>query len=169
MCEISLDEWFDVNVNLGISHTMWQGRLEKVSDNVILDGAHNVEAFQALYDVLLDDYSDYDIHIIVGVLEDKDYMKELLLLKPIAKTYMTATIDDTRAKSGEDLMRELTNNGCNASYIGSEEDVARFINNFVKKNSENSSVELYNDLYVVCGSLYFVGNVKRYLWQLQQE
>ena len=148
---------------------MWQGRLEKVSYNVILDGAHNVEAFQALYDVLLDDYSDYDIHIIVGVLEDKDYMKELLLHKPIAKTYMTATIDDTRAKSGEDLMRELTNNGCNASYIGSEEDVARFINNFVKKNSENSSVELYNDLYVVCGSLYFVGNVKRYLWQLQQE
>lgn len=169
MCEISLDEWVDVNINLGISHTIWQGRLEKVSDNVILDGAHNVEAFQALYDVLLDDYSDYDIHIIVGVLEDKDYMKELLLLKPITKTYMTATIDDTRAKSGEELKKELTNNGCNASYIGSEKDVARFINNLVKIDSEKSSVELYNDLYVVCGSLYFVGNVKRYIWQLQQE
>ncbi len=169
MCEISLDEWFDVNINLGISHTMWQGRLEKVSDNVILDGAHNVEAFQALYEVLSDDYRDYDIHIIVGVLEDKDYMKELLLLKPIVKTYMTATIDDGRAKPGEDLEKELTNNGCNASYIGSEKEVARFINNLVKIDSEKSSVELYNDLYVVCGSLYFVGNVKRYIWQLQQE
>ena len=82
---------------------------------------------------------------------------------------MTATINDTRAKSGEELQRELKNNGCNASYIGNEEDVARLINNLMKKDSENSSVELYNDLYVVCGSLYFVGNVKRYLWQLQQE
>ncbi len=169
MCEISFDEWVDVNINLGISHTNWQGRFEKVSDNVVLDGAHNVEAFQALADLLSNDYRNYNIHIVVGVLEDKDYMNELLLLKPIVKSYMTATINDTRAKSGEELQRELKNNGCNASYIGNEEDVARLINNLMKKDSENSSVELYNDLYVVCGSLYFVGNVKRYLWQLQQE
>lgn len=169
MCEISLDEWIDVNINLGISHTLWQGRFEKVSERVVFDGAHNTEAFQALYDILAGDYSELNIHIIVGVLEDKDYMEELLLLKPIVKTYMTATIDDVRAKPGEELMKELSNNGCNASYIGSEEDVAELINNLVKKDSEKSSVELYNDLYVVCGSLYFVGNVKRYLWQLQQE
>lgn len=169
MCEISLDEWIDLNINLGISNTRWQGRLEKISSNVILDGAHNVEAFWALNEVLSKEYSDYNIHIVVGVLEDKDYMEELLLLKPLVKTYMTATIDDTRAKKGEDLCNELVENGCHASFIGNEEDVSKLIYDLVKKDNENSSIELYNDLYVVCGSLYFVGNVKRYLWQLQQE
>ena len=57
----------------------------------------------------------------------------------------------------------INNLGYKASFLGTEEDTAAFISKIIKKNDAKSSVELYNNLYVVCGSLYFVGNIKRLL------
>ncbi len=169
ICELSFDEWVITSINRAIHTFNHAGRLEKAADNVILDGAHNVEAFTALYDFLESEYEGCNIHFIVGVMADKNYMEELKIISPIADEIMCADIDDERAKPGEELKAELTKEGIKAEYLGDEESVARFIFDLIKKNNAKSSPELYNNLYVICGSLYFVGNVKRLLWRLQQE
>ncbi len=168
-CSVGFDEWVDLCINMGLNSFKWSGRLEWLSDNILIDGAHNEEAFTALSEYLRSEYSSYEVYFIVAVLNDKDYFKEFKIIEPIADTYLTADIDDKRSKSGRELMYELQNEGYNAKYIGSEEDVANYIHNLIKKNNANSDAKLYNRLYVITGSLYFVGNVKRYLCQLQQE
>ena len=99
----------------------------------------------------------------MAVLEDKDYKEEIEIIAPVASEFLTATIDDSRAKSGEELAGMISNMGYKAIYLGTEREAAAFIDKLIKKNDAKSSSELYNNLYVVCGSLYFVGNVKRLL------
>ena len=162
-CELSFDEWIDSYISVGIISMKIEGRLEKISDNVILDGAHNVEAFTLLRDALNAEYEGADITIIMAVLEDKDYREEIGIISSVAGEFLTATIDDSRAKNGKELADLINDMGYKADFIGSEEEVASFINKLIKKNDAKSSPELYNKLYVVCGSLYFVGNIKRLL------
>ncbi len=162
-CELSFDEWVNSFINVGIISMKFPGRMEKLSDNVILDGAHNIEAFRMLSKTLSQEYEGRSIHIIMAVLEDKDYEEEIEIIAPVASEFLTATIDDSRAKSGEELAGMISNMGYKATYLGTEGDAAAFINKLIKKNDAKSSLELYNNLYVVCGSLYFVGNIKRLL------
>lgn len=169
ICELSFDEWVEICINRAIHAFNHAGRLEKIADNVIIDGAHNVEAFTALYEFLESEYEGYNIRFIVGVMSDKNYMEELKIISPVAIEIMCADIDDERAKPGEELASELTKEGIKATYLGDEEATSQFVFDLIKKNNANSSLELYNNLYVICGSLYFVGNVKRLLWRLQQE
>ncbi|MCR4610661.1 MAG: hypothetical protein K5644_02065 [Lachnospiraceae bacterium] len=169
MCSISLDDWVDLCINMGISGFSHPGRLEKLSKNVIMDGAHNEEAFTALRSYIDSEYGSYKVHMIIGVLSDKEYQKGLDIIGPAIDSFMTADVADSRAKSGKELALELTEEGYNAKYLGDEREVALYIEELMKKNNANSSSKLYNNLYVITGSLYFVGNVKRILWQLQQE
>lgn len=162
-CELSFDEWIDSYISVGIISMKMEARLEKISDNVILDGAHNVEAFTLLRDALNAEYEGADITIIMAVLEDKDYREEIGIISSVAGEFLTATIDDSRAKNGKELADLINDMGYKADFIGSEEKAATFINKLIKKNDAKSSPELYNKLYVVCGSLYFVGNIKRLL------
>ena len=168
-CELGFDEWVDLCVNSGIYAFSWPGRLEMISDNIIMDGAHNEEAFIALKEYLVGEYTDYEVNIIIGVLSDKDVTRELDIISPIADVIMTADITDDRGLSGEELRDKLIARGQKAKYLGDESAVAEYIYNLMQKSNANSSSKLYNKLYVVTGSLYFVGNVKRILWQLQQE
>ncbi len=165
----SLEDWFGKNIVNALNNTTWPGRFE-VMGNVIIDGAHNPDGFRALKESLLRRYIGVDVsfNFVVGVLADKDFIKGLEYIKDISTKVYTVTIDDPRAKDGRELADELLELGYDSSFLGEEIDAAKLILENVNNSSENMSKELYN-VYVFCGSLYFVGKVKGKLCQLQQE
>lgn len=165
---LSLEEWFYNCLFDGINKTIWPGRFEQ-HRNLIIDGAHNPDGFKKLKESLLEQYQNASFKFIVGVLADKDFRNGIKEIKELADKVYTVTIDDDRAKMGEELRDELRDDGFDALFIGGEDDAVEFITKNIINNDEKNIHELYNDVYVLCGSLYFVGNVKGKLCKLEQE
>ena len=73
----------------GIEQTSWPGRLERLPDNILLDGAHNAAGAQVLA-TYLKERRLCQVHLIVGLKADKQ-VEELLapLLPFVARLYAT--------------------------------------------------------------------------------
>ena len=68
----------------GMAHTRWPGRLEIVSHNptILLDGAHNLAAVNALAAYIDAAFQNRSITLVVGILDDKPYRQMLSILAP---------------------------------------------------------------------------------------
>src|SRR5690606_27381955 len=69
-------------IKQGLSTTVYGGRLETVLDGVILDGAHNMHAIEALILSLHSVFKMYNIHVLFSALSDKEPQKMLEALAP---------------------------------------------------------------------------------------
>lgn len=80
------------NARAGLAGTEWPGRLEEVSGSprIVLDGAHNPAAAEALVRALDAVYPGRKVHLVFGVLADKDHRPMLRTLFPrVAAVYLT--------------------------------------------------------------------------------
>jgi len=95
----------------GIAKASWPGRYERICDNpvIIRDGAHNPAAASALYDSLeRDGYlkKGINIHLIMGVFKDKDYVEILRIMLPCAVSFTAIDLPDRRrGLPADDLVR----------------------------------------------------------------
>lgn len=104
----ALSERFPVTVEQlqkGLSAAVWTGRFEILHKDpvVVLDGAHNPPAVQALKKNLVTYFPDKKITFLVGVLADKGYNKMVEELRPMASAWITVTPDSDRALPGHEL------------------------------------------------------------------
>jgi dihydrofolate synthase/folylpolyglutamate synthase len=139
-------------VQEGLSKTRWPGRLEWFSKRppVLLDGAHNNAGIMALRKALQEEYTYRRLIIVLGVMADKDLRGMLHKLAPLAAHIILTRPKYERAAEPESL-REV------AGKFADRIELIRSVRQALRRAMTLATSE---DLVVVTGSLYFIGEVK---------
>ncbi len=108
----------------GLLTTRWDGRFSVVNDDplVIVDGAHNEDAWTGLKKSLDKYFTNSKVIYIIGVLADKEYNKMIDILGPTAEMVFAVQSDSPRALAAEELSKVLTENGIDSVFIDVVED-----------------------------------------------
>ena len=139
-----------------LEETSWPGRLEIVSKAplVILDGAHNPHAIEALLVTLQERFADYQKEILFTCIKTKALENMLDLLSALPDTELTLThFEDGRATDKEVLKEAARSRKLN--YQSWQE----FLDQKMTEDEEKKTVR------IVTGSLYFLSQVRAYLME----
>lgn len=141
----------------GIATTYWPGRMELVpgTPRLLLDGAHNPAGAEALAEAL-GEYSYARLLLVTGVCDDKDIDLIYAPLMPLVDCIYTVTPAVERALRDEQLSLLFREKGIISRPCGS---VVAGIG-----TARNEAAA--EDLILVCGSLFVVGEVKAWLEQV---
>ncbi|QVK20164.1 bifunctional folylpolyglutamate synthase/dihydrofolate synthase [Mycoplasmatota bacterium] len=133
----------DEQILKGLRQTFWPGRLEKIRDNVYVDGAHNIDGINTLAKFL--DNIDKPKTIIYSCFKDKDYKSMIKELEKHADEIYFTEFDYHRAESAENLYNVSLHE--NKYLVPDYNDTF----NYIKKGN----------MTVFCGSLYFISLVRQ--------
>jgi dihydrofolate synthase/folylpolyglutamate synthase len=128
------------------------GRWEQIAHDpaVVLDVAHNVDGVkQVLSQLSLSHYEH--LHIVIGMVKDKE-VEEVLALLPKEATYYFTQAHIARALDAGSLKEKAQSAGLNGDTYP---DVNSALNQARSKAREK-------DLVLVCGSVFLVGEVTRH-------
>jgi dihydrofolate synthase/folylpolyglutamate synthase len=89
-------------VQTGLKQAFWPGRMERIG-NVILDGAHNIGAAEALADTMRRYFPDHRITVLYTSMADKEYYDILQVIGSFADTMVLTQIPYPRCESAETL------------------------------------------------------------------
>ena len=139
-----------------LEETSWPGRFEVVSRSplMILDGAHNPHAIEALVETLQERFADYHKEILFTCIKTKALEDMLDLLGTLPDTELTLThFDDGRA-TDEEVLRKAAYSR-NLNY----QSWQAFLDQKKPENEEEKTVR------IITGSLYFLSQVRAYLME----
>ncbi len=139
------------DISSGIYSNKVPGRIEIIGrkPQIILDTSHNIHSIKALTEYLKQK-DKYNLTIIFGILEDKNYRKILKLLKPFAKYFIITEPRSPRALAGEKLVK-LLKGGENVRYKKNPSEA--FKDAMVKKND-----------ILITGSFYLTGIIRNLIY-----
>lgn len=144
----------DEVINKALRHvkkmTGLHGRWEIIHQSplVVLDVAHNIDGIQQLVEQI--EITDHhDVHIIVGMVKDKEVEKILSFL-PKEATYYFTKAQIPRAMPENELAEKANHSGLNGSSFPE-------VNKALHSAMEHAHKD---DLILVCGSVFLVGEVK---------
>lgn len=153
----------DASVRTGLQNLRLEGRLEWFSHTppIMLDGAHNAEAAKALADSIKDIFSDKEIIVIAGIMEDKDIKGILKPLLQIADSLILTKAKYDRAASPEklkEIISEITKPDMQQAtgstiYTGSVKEAIHIAKKQCKENA----------IILITGSFYTTGEAKEIL------
>jgi len=126
------------------------GRWEIIhqSPTVVLDVAHNTEGMEQLIRQI--EVTEHrQLHIIIGMVKDKEIEKILSLLPKNAEYYFTKA-QIPRAVSEIDLTKKAANAGLQGESFSN-------VNDALKTALQHSHTD---DLLLICGSVFLVGEVE---------
>jgi dihydrofolate synthase/folylpolyglutamate synthase len=142
------------NVMEGLHHvkklTGLHGRWEVIHHNptIVLDVAHNVDGIKQLAEQL--EFESFShLHIVLGIVKDKD-VDEVLKHLPRYATYYFTKAQIPRALDETDLQRKAKEYGLNGSTFTEVNLALKEVQTHVKEN----------DLVLVCGSVFLVAEVR---------
>jgi dihydrofolate synthase/folylpolyglutamate synthase len=139
-------------VKTGLRSLRWQGRLELIAENILIDGAHNPTAARELANTLRTDFlkDGRKLVLIMGVMADKDIKGILSPLLPLADEVIFTAPDYGRAASPE----ELSNH---ALSLGFKSKTAKSVKEAIDMTKGS------NCLVLITGSFYTIGEAKEAL------
>jgi dihydrofolate synthase/folylpolyglutamate synthase len=153
----------DASVITGLQNLRLEGRLEWFSHTppIILDGAHNAEAANSLSASIKKIFTDKEIIVIAGIMDDKDIKGILKPLLQIADSLILTKAKYDRAASPEklkEIISEITKSDMqqvtgSTIYTGSVKE-AIYI---AKKQCKD------NKIILITGSFYTTGEAKEIL------
>ncbi|TYP57668.1 bifunctional folylpolyglutamate synthase/dihydrofolate synthase [Thermosediminibacter litoriperuensis] len=146
-------------VEKGLLEARWPGRLEIIGRNpdVLIDGAHNPSGVRVLKSALLKYFPGKRVILVLGILKDKDYLKMLEEIIPVADAVVATRPDSPRALGACELegsIRSLQFEKMPEIY--SREDVEEAIDTAF-------NISGGDDVIVFAGSLYMIGKVRSLL------
>lgn len=146
----------------GLRDTFWPGRLELIQQQprILLDGAHNPEGAKALSEALNDIYSFDRLHIVLGVLDTKDYKSFIDQLLPIADSIII-----TEPSFRKRLDSQVICNYIHDSTNKKDELSVYRESSWVGALHLAAKISQPNDLIVVTGSLYLISDIRQHLSQ----
>ncbi len=141
----------------GIRRASWPGRMELIAGTppLLLDGAHNPAGAAAVADALRE-YHYNRLLLVTGVCSDKDAAGLYLPLTPLADAIYTVTPAIDRALIDQELTDIFRAQGIPSRPCGS------VIAGIAAARHDATA----DDLILVCGSLFLVGEVKAWLEQI---
>ena len=143
-------------VRQGISDARWPGRLEKIADRprVVLDGAHNVESVRKMLEGLKRHFRFSDLILVFGSSSDKDVEGMIREVLMEADCLIVTQSSHPRAMSAQKISSLIENAGKEV-----------FVETSAKSALEKArSLAGADDLIVVTGSLYLVGEMRQQLF-----
>jgi len=147
----------------GLEKVKWTGRLEIIQNNptLVLDGAHNPSGVKVVRDALKEIFSYHRLILVLAIFSDKDYKKMIQILAPNADLIIATKAKNPRATPPRIIAKEA------AQYIDQNkiivtENIPQAINCALSNSKED-------DLICITGSLYTVGEAKRYFRNKNQE
>jgi dihydrofolate synthase/folylpolyglutamate synthase len=131
----------------------WPARLEVLDRNptVLLDGAHNPQGAESLRDALKGVFTYKNLHLVIGIMADKDILGILRRHLPLADTAIFTKPEYARAASPDEI-RKMARPYIQKCYV--IDDPASAIR-------EARHLAGPDDLICITGSLYFAGEVKQ--------
>ena len=129
------------------------GRLEVVGRHplVVLDGAHNPHAAEALAVALPETFAGDRLHLVMAVFKDKDLEGIVRAIAPLADAGYATEVESVRARPAQEVASALTAAGVPTETFGS---VAEALDAARRAASEE-------DVILVTGSLYTVADARR--------
>lgn len=144
--------WPDT-VEQAVREVKWPARLEIIDRNptIVLDGAHNPQGAEALRVALKESFSYRKLHLVMGIMADKDIKGILRRLLPMAETAIFTKPRYSRRANPDDL-RKVARPYIQKYYVIPEAATA------IQEARRLAGPE---DLICITGSLYFAGEVKQ--------
>ncbi len=138
----------------GLREVRWPGRLELIhaSPRVILDGAHNPAGAMVLEEALRKEFEFRHLILLIGILKDKDIRAILRTLSPLAHQIILSRPSIERAAPAASLKAAL----------GGQGEKAEVIENLEEAIEKGLSLTGEDDLLLITGSLYVVGEARAY-------
>ena len=140
----------------GLAQTSWPGRLEIMQREplVVVDGAHNIEAFQNLRAALQKNFSYRRLILVLGLLDDKAREEILAEILPAAAVLILMEPNSPRAADSSLLKNIAEKTFSGQIYVR-------------KKISEALRLSLSlaetPDLVLIAGSLYLISDARWFL------
>ncbi|WP_199728718.1 folylpolyglutamate synthase/dihydrofolate synthase family protein [Corallococcus sp. CA053C] len=142
---------------VGLATARWPGRLEEVATrpSVVVDGAHNPAGVAVLLEALRALYAGRPLHLVFGVVADKDRGPMMRALFPLAASVHLTPLDTSRSLAPERYADEARALCSRVVVHGALEEALAA----ARVDAESTA-----DGLVLCtGSLFLVGAVKRLL------
>lgn len=149
---------FDItndHLKYGLASAEWKARFEIIGEHnnrfnlifprgklLVLDGGHNPQGAEVLANSLKRYFGGMRIHIVMGVLKDKDYKKMIPILAPLATKISTVTPSSPRALTAEELADEIKSQGYKAEPYA-----------LVPLAVQQALGDFYGEIIVLTGSL----------------
>ncbi len=131
----------------GLQNVIWPGRYE-IKGNIVMDCAHNPSAMLAIKEEIRK--MPYKKLIVVfGIMEDKDIQRVVKIIYPITDKFIITKPKLERAAEPEVIAEGL-----------SEYEVIKDSAKALERAREIASED---DLILICGSIYLVGEVRKYV------
>ena len=145
----------DEVLDRGIAATRWPGRMELIDTGrrYLLDGAHNRAGVDSLIRSLKN-YQYENLVVVWASMGDKSYAAMLNDIANIADTLVLTRPDSERAAQTEELLDSLELTGAGVVTVCDTVEQAQI-------EAERAAGE--NDLIVVAGSLYLIGEFRAHL------
>lgn len=142
-------------VRRGLMSVAWPGRLELVreSPRMVLDGAHNPDAIGAMKKALAAEFPHKRLITVLGVMSDKDAQGIVKRLIPDSHSLILTRTAFDRAMNPDALMNTVKS-------LNGEAEVVVDIGEALKRAESLAGPD---DLILVTGSLYLIGEVKEIL------
>lgn len=138
----------------GLKETRWNGRFSVISEHplMIVDGAHNPPAAEALAKSVQRYFNGKNIYFIIGMFKDKDYDKVLEIMCPFARQIFTIqTPDNPRALPARELAKAALKWHCDAE---AQDSIGEAVEKALCAAGED-------DVILAFGSLSFIGELTR--------
>jgi dihydrofolate synthase/folylpolyglutamate synthase len=142
------------NARAGLAGTEWPGRLEELpgTPRVVLDGAHNPHGAETLVKALDAVYPGRPVHLVFGVLADKDWRPMLKALLPKCTAVYLTPVRSPRTLDPKAYVDEVTKlaPGAKVEIAASAPEALAA----ARKAAPDDAVVLG------CGSLFLVGQLR---------
>lgn len=139
----------------GLSLVKWGARFEFVTDNIIIDGAHNIDGIRALKHSLLS--LNRDIILITAMMEDKDYNSCIREIAPIAKAVIATELDIPRCVKAEKIAAIISSINISVTVNTNPEQAL-----YNALHAAESGTYGKNTVICVCGSLFLAGETRKF-------
>jgi len=146
-CRIASERLTQDGIRASLAATSWPGRFQQITDQLILDGAHNPDAARVLAAAWQEEFPQEKAHLIFGAVSSKDISGVLAALAPIAGAITFVPLQSERGLSTGALRESYESAGLPAIPLRE-----------ATSWSEASSLVASSSLRtLVTGSLYLVG------------
>lgn len=133
-------------ITCGLQDVQWPARFQRIGANLVIDGAHNLDAARALAQTWREQFPGHKAQIIFGAVAGKDVAAVLRELNSIAACLRFAHIDSPRALPAEKLREIWTSLGLEPRPVTTHSGIADALG------------AVNRDLPVlIAGSLYLAG------------
>lgn len=136
----------------GIRGTIWKARMQEISRNVIIDGAHNDDGVNMFIESVNRDGCDAGRILLFSAVSDKHYegMIDKLCNSCLFEIIITGCMEDARALDGSEMKRVFSKyTEQNAEYYGSVREAY----------DRAMKLKVGNKRLYIAGSLYLAGEV----------